>query len=139
METMPPATLSAIEFTERTLGRRLPPHFREFLLRHNGAEVECLELTWEVGPVESIVSDTESARKWQSFPRGGISIGEDGCGNHLVFVPSAADGTSFDSSLYAWWHEGGELELNRTGFIGGPIPREDGPDGTTQQTCPGST
>ena len=56
METMPPATVSAIEVTERTLGRRLPPDFREFLLRHNGAEVECLELVWEVGPVESIVS-----------------------------------------------------------------------------------
>jgi len=27
-------------------------------------------------------------------------------------------------------------DLNRTGFIGGPIPREDGPDGTTQQVFP---
>jgi transposase len=26
--------------------------------------------------------------------------------------------------------------VNRTGFIGGPIPREDGPDGTTQQVRP---
>ena len=27
-------------------------------------------------------------------------------------------------------------ELNRTGFVGGSIPREDGPDGTTQQVFP---
>ena len=26
--------------------------------------------------------------------------------------------------------------LNRTGFIGGPIPREDGPNGPTQQVFP---
>ena len=26
--------------------------------------------------------------------------------------------------------------LNRTGFIGGPIPREDGPDAPTQQVLP---
>jgi hypothetical protein len=28
------------------------------------------------------------------------------------------------------------VRVNRTGFIGGPIPREDGPDGTTQQVFP---
>jgi hypothetical protein len=27
--------------------------------------------------------------------------------------------------------------LNRTGFVGGPIQREDGPHGTTQQVLPG--
>jgi hypothetical protein len=29
-----------------------------------------------------------------------------------------------------------KLGLNRTGFIGGPIPREDGPDAQTQQIFP---
>jgi hypothetical protein len=29
-------------------------------------------------------------------------------------------------------------ELNRTEFVGGPIPREDGPDGTIQQVRPRS-
>src|SRR5690606_7805651 len=28
--------------------------------------------------------------------------------------------------------------LNRTEFIGGPIPREDGPDASTQQVLPGA-
>ena len=30
------------------------------------------------------------------------------------------------------------LDLNRTGFIGGPIQREDGTHGTTQQVFPGA-
>jgi len=29
------------------------------------------------------------------------------------------------------------VSMNRTGFIGGPIPREDGAHGTTQQVLPG--
>jgi transposase len=31
----------------------------------------------------------------------------------------------------------GWLNLNRTGSIGGPIPREEGPDAPTQQVLPG--
>ena len=31
-----------------------------------------------------------------------------------------------------------KYRLNRTGFIGGPIPREDGPDAPTQQVLPGA-
>jgi len=39
-----------------------------------------------------------------------VAIGSDGCGNFLVFLPSKADIGVLDSSLFVWWHEGGELE-----------------------------
>lgn len=92
---MPPSDLAAIESTETSLGRNLPSAFREFLLRSNGGQVELLGLVWEVNPVEQIVAITEDARKWPSFPRGGISVADDGFGNHLIFVPSATDSASF--------------------------------------------
>jgi len=35
-------------------------------------------------------------------------------------------------------HREVDVALNRTGFIGGPIQREDGTHGTTQQVFPGA-
>jgi SMI1/KNR4 family protein SUKH-1 len=105
------SNLPAIESVEARLARKLPSAFRDFLLRSNGGEIELLELPWEVTPVEEIIPITDEARKWPSFPPGGVSVGDDGCGNHLVFLPSAQDTDSFAPSLYVWWHEGGELEM----------------------------
>ena len=105
------ASQPAIEAVEARLARKLPSAFRDFLLRSNGAEIELLELPWEVTPVEEIIPITDEARKWPSFPPGGVSVGDDGCGNHLVFIPSAQDTDSFAPAVYIWWHEGGELEM----------------------------
>ena len=51
-----------------------------------------------------------------------------GVGAH--FAPAAIDRRTQSNNTQCW------QQVNRTGFIGGPIPREDGPDGTTQQICP---
>jgi SMI1/KNR4 family protein SUKH-1 len=108
---MPSSNPPAIESVEARLARKLPSAFRDFLVRSNGGEIELLELPWEVTPIEEIIPITDEARKWPSFPPGGVSVGDDGCGNHLVFIPSALDTESFAPALYVWWHEGGELEI----------------------------
>lgn len=113
---MPSANLAAIASVEARLARKFPSAFRDFLLRSNGGEIVLLELPWEVTPIEQIVPITDEARKWPSFPPGGVSVGDDGCGNHLVFLARAQDIDSFAPTLYVWWHEGGELEMVGTDF-----------------------
>lgn len=113
---MPSSDLRAIESVEARLARKLPPAFRDYLLRNNGGEIKLLELPWDVTPIEQIIPITDEARKWPSFPPGGISVGDDGCGNHLVFLPGAQDTGSFAPTLYIWWHEDGELETVGTDF-----------------------
>ena len=108
---MPSSNLPALESVEARLARKVPPAFRDFLLRSNGGEIELLELPWEVTPIEQIIPITDEARKWPSFPPGGVSVGDDGCGNHLVFLPSAQDTIWLAPALYVWWHEGAELEM----------------------------
>jgi hypothetical protein len=107
---------TVIESVEARLGRKLPSAFRDFLLRSNGGEIELLDLRWEVTPIEEIITITDQVRKWPSFPPGGVSVGDDGCGNHLVFIPGARDSQSFAPMLYIWRHEGGELEVVGTDF-----------------------
>ena len=70
-----------------------------------------------------IIPVTEEARRWPSFPPGGVSVGDDGCGNHLVFLPSAHKTEAFAPTLYVWWHEGGELEMVEPDF-NAAIPEE---------------
>jgi hypothetical protein len=114
---MPSSNVPAIESVEARLARRLPSAFRDFLLRSNGGEIELLELRWEVTPIEEIIPITHEVRKrWASFPPDGVSVGGDGCGNHLVFLPSIEDTDSFAPALYVWWHEGAELEVVVTDF-----------------------
>jgi hypothetical protein len=113
---MPGSNLPVIESVEAGLARKLPSAFRDFLLRSNGGEIELLELRWEVTPIEKIIPITDEARKWPSFPPGGVSVGDDGCGNHLVFIPSSQDTDAFAPTLYVWWHEGGELETIGVNF-----------------------
>lgn len=115
--------LKFIDAAESRLGVRLPAAFRSHLLKSNGGEIEILELDWELAPVHDssdqersrrtaldIVHETKEARKWRGFPSEGVAVGEDGCGNYLVFLPSEKDKGTLDPMLYIWWHEGSELE-----------------------------
>ena len=118
-----PATLLAIEEGERRIGAKLPDAHRQFLQRCNGGSVTILGLQWEVAPVADdstperklateidIRATTADARQWPRFPRAGVAVAEDGCGNYLVYLPEASSG-ALAAPIYAWWHEGGELEL----------------------------
>lgn len=118
-----------IEAAERRLGTRLPELFRGDLLKSNGGEVKVMELSWELNPVHDsadqersrrtavdIVHATEDARKWRGFPVGAVAIGEDGCGNYLVFLPDEQRPAELAPALYVWWHEGAELEVAGVDF-----------------------
>ena len=121
--------LRFVQRAEQGLGVKLPRSFRDHLLLSNGGKIELLEIEWELNPVQDttdkerarrtvidVVHETNEARKWRGFPPGGVSVGSDGCGNHLVFVPDAANGAELAPQLYIWWHEGGELEFVANDF-----------------------
>jgi SMI1 / KNR4 family (SUKH-1) len=121
--------LQFVQRAERALGVELPRAFRSHLLRSNGGVVEILEIDWELNPVHDtsdnertrrtaidIVRETNEARKWRGFPPGGVSVGSDGCGNHLVFLPDEDNRAALAPPLYIWWHEGGELEAVANDF-----------------------
>jgi hypothetical protein len=99
-----------LEAAERQLGVRLPESFRSHLLRGNGGEVTVLEIEWDLTPAQDIAAATIQARHWPGFPPHAVAIGDDGCGNHLVFLPNVADRSVLLPALFVWWHEGGEIE-----------------------------
>ena len=119
-------TSTSIDEAETALGIRLPESFRKYLLSDGPVEVEIMGLSWDLNPIltancieasraggSSIVAETMNAREWQGFPNGAVAVGSDGCGNHLVFLPTDRPLVLADA-LYIWWHEGAELELVST-------------------------
>jgi hypothetical protein len=121
--------LRFIEAAEAKLGARLPASFREHLLKSNGGEIIVMDIPWELNPVFDtsdkeharrtgidIVKETASAREWRGFPPNAVSIGSDGCGNHLVFLPGEHDVSLFKPTLFVWWHEGSKLEIAANDF-----------------------
>lgn len=73
--------------TEQKLGLRFPDAFREKTQRDNGGEVDTPADQWQLHPFldasdkkrlsrtcNSILRETENARKWDSFPPEGEGI-----------------------------------------------------------------
>jgi cell wall assembly regulator SMI1 len=121
--------LHFIESAEEKLGVKLPSSFREHLLKYNGGEINVMDMPWELNPVLDvsdkeharrtgidIVKETASAREWRGFPQRAVSIGSDGCGNHLVFLPIESDAAILKPTVFIWWHEGSELEVVANDF-----------------------
>jgi len=115
-------SIGFIEAAEARLATKLPEAFRRYLLQSNGGTVELLDLPWEVTCVQDssdrerlrrtsvdIVHETSEARQWPGFPDRAVAIGQDGCGNYLLFLPRDLEPALRDE-LYVWWHEGSELE-----------------------------
>ena len=118
-----------IEAAEAVLGAKLPTSFREYLLKNNGGEMVIMGILWELNSVFDtsdeerirrtsidIIKETASAREWRDFPRKAVSIGSDGSGNYLVFLPDEHDVSSLNPTLLIWWHEGSELEIAANDF-----------------------
>jgi hypothetical protein len=55
-----------------------------------------------------VVRETGQARQWRYFPADALAIGDNGCGDKLVFLPDP-ESQRFGNAVYWWDHETGEL------------------------------
>ena len=106
---------------EGKLGARLPESYRKAMMNENGGEVSTEEDEWDLYPImdssekkrlartcNDICYETKSNSDWNGFPDNAVAIAYNGYGDQLVFL---SDGGSFNSEVYFWSHETGELTL----------------------------
>ena len=111
-----------VEETERQLGVKFPASFVAKMLHDNGGEVATPADAWQLRPFldksdrkrfartsDDIVRETAAARKWRGFPPDAIAIGNNGCGDRLVLVPTPGDPNCLSPEVYWWDHETGEI------------------------------
>jgi hypothetical protein len=110
-----------IDRAAERLGIRLPLRYIAHMQRSNGGEVEAADDTWQLYPVfddsdktrikrtcNDVVRETKLAREWPRFPADAVTIGDNGTGDKLVFVPNDS-GDRLAEVVYRWDHESGEL------------------------------
>lgn len=109
--------------TEAKLGRTLPQSYVFRMRRQNGGAVEVSTDVFQLYPIldtsdrkrlartcNDIIRETAQARKWSEFPPEAIAIGDNGCGDKLVFLADPHE-PRFAETVYWWDHETGELNL----------------------------
>jgi hypothetical protein len=130
-----PVDRKYIEATEKKLGGRFPESFVVKMMAENGGDVATPPDRWTLHPFldagdrkrlartcNDIVRETQQARDAQGFPPNGVNIGDNGSGDHLVFL--LADGR-IGPEVHWWDHETGALNLVAedfsalSGWIGG--------------------
>jgi hypothetical protein len=102
--------------TERELNYIFPEIYRNKMKESNGGEIIINDDDWQLHPFldksdnkrisrtcNDIIKETKLAREWNNFPTGGISIGTNGYGDHLLLLNNK-------KNFYIWDHETGELE-----------------------------
>jgi hypothetical protein len=119
----------SLEAAERQLEIALPDAFRNHLLAGT-VQIAGLDDEWELATASDIVQLTREARKWDGFPQGAVVVGSDEFGNYLVFLPSERDPSVLSPDLFAWWHEGGQLE-SMAGSLDPAHTRERSPRGNS--------
>lgn len=115
-----PVDVTQVEATEQRLGARFPQSFRERMMRENGGEVDAADDTWTLNPVldasdrkrlartcNDILRETEQSKKWRGWPANALCIGNNGAGDHLVFL---LDSGTIGPSVFVWRHEIAELQ-----------------------------
>jgi hypothetical protein len=123
-----PVAEQFIAETERKLGASFPQAFRERMSRSNGGELSTADEVWQLYPFfdtsdrkrlsrtsNDIVRETASARQSFGFPAEAIAIGANGCGDHLVFLPTPGS-TVLQPQPFIWLHETGELQPTNISF-----------------------
>lgn len=107
---------------EQKLGVRLPEAYRAKLERENGGELPTPPDAWRLYPVRDasdrkrlkrtcndMVLETHRAREWTGFPPTAVTIGSNGGGDQLVFLPGPEQPAVLGPALYWWDHETGNL------------------------------
>ncbi len=123
-----PVAEQFIAATESKLGVAFPDAFRARITSNNGGEVSTDDDDWQLYPFfdtsdskrlsrtsNDIVRETTSARQWRGFPPEAVAIASNGCGDQLVFIPSAGS-TTLQPQPFIWLHETGELQPTEISF-----------------------
>lgn len=53
--------------------------------------------------------ETKQAKEWESFPKNGVAIASNGCGDHLVLLPTSENEKKLSEEIYFWFHDTGQL------------------------------
>jgi len=117
-----PVDIKFIAETEQELRVEFPENFKQKMMIENGGEVSTEEDDWQLYPFfdksdnkrisrtcNHIILETKNARGWQNFPKDGIAIASNGCGDQLVLIPSENNPNKLKDEIYLWLHEIGEL------------------------------
>ena len=109
--------------TEKQLGLKFPPAFKEKMKKENGGEIETGDDVWIIHPffdksdikrikrtTNNIILETKNSRSWYNFPANGIAIGDNGSGDKLILLSVDNDSKLLDDKIYLWSHETGEVE-----------------------------
>lgn len=104
---------------ENNLGAKLPNSYSKSMRLENGGEIETDNDYWQQYPIADtsdrkrlsrsanhILKETEICKKWLRFPENGLAIAGNGSGDQLVLL---RQGNSFESAVYCWLHETGQL------------------------------
>lgn len=115
--------------TEKKLGVIFPGSFRAAMMLNNGGLVQTDEDDWEIYPFfdasdlkrisrtsQDIVKETESAKDWEGFPKSGIAIAGNGCGDILFLQPTIEDPNKLGETVFVFWHEEPIIELLADSF-----------------------
>jgi hypothetical protein len=117
-----PVDIRFVNDAERKLGTKFPPSFVNRMVKLNGGEVQTGSDSWQLYPFldfsdkkrlsrtcNDIVMETANCRSWTGFPPEAVAIGANGCGDHLVLLPSPETPGHLDRSVWWWDHETGVL------------------------------
>ena len=108
--------------TERKLGVKFPPAYVTRMVKSNGGNVQMPLDVWLLYPIFDnsdkkrlkrscidVVRETKAAKDWPDFPADAVTIGTNGGGDQLVFIPQSHVPELLAHEVYWWDHETGEL------------------------------
>ena len=111
-----------IKETEDKLNVTFPFSYRNKMLEQNGGELIIEDEDWQLIPFldksdkkriartcNDIVKETNSGKESYGFPNNAIAIGQNGCGDYIVFLKSN-ENNKLNNAVYIWSHEDGNAE-----------------------------
>lgn len=118
-----PVNQEWIDAAERELGKTLPVSYKNRLKRNNGGEVDTDGDACVLHPIfdqsdrkrlsrtcNHVLAETRSKKKWRDFPADALAIAANGSGDLLIFLADETSRASFDSLVWLWDHETGQVE-----------------------------
>ncbi|MDY3317384.1 SMI1/KNR4 family protein [Riemerella anatipestifer] len=118
-----PVDIKYINETEQEFQLEFPDKFKLKMIKENGGELITEEEDWQLFPFfdksdkkrisrtcNHIGLETKRAKEWKDFPKNGVAIASNGCGDFLVLLPTVENEKKLGEEIFCWIHETGELE-----------------------------